>query len=518
MRVLTLVLMALTALLTTACSGRATWPETDRPNILLLVADDLRWDQLGVVQNELGDAAQFPFLQTPHLDALAGQGVRFRNAFVTTSLCSPSRASILTGQYVHQHLVIDNRTHFPDRPSFATALRDAGYATAYFGKWHQGVQRERPGFDYVATFMGQGEYHDTPFIVTNRWLDKLGFGPRWTTTEGYVDERTVDFMVDYLDTPRDKPFAIMLAFKGVHQPFTPMEQHRGRYAGREVVPPANWSALPPWVQARDVGSEPPRNADVLPAMLETVLSVDASVGRVMRALEERGLADNTLVLFTSDNGYYLGEHMLGDKRSAYEPSMRVPLLARFPGVVPAGSVADDLVLNIDIAPTLVDAARADVPGFMQGRSLLPLFTGGAQSWRDDFLYEFWYLPYDKRKWRDGDPGHAGVIATHDTPTIAAVRTRTHKLITYRGRPEFTELYDLVADPLEVDNLADSTAHTELRAAMCTRLRRLAADTGYDYLAPVEDWWRRSRSDSKDGSIYAALLAAPDAVSRSDIDC
>ncbi len=195
-------------------------------NILIMVADDQRWDEFGVVQAEQGERARFPFLRTPRLDALAAEGMRFRNAFVTTSLCSPSRSAILTGQYNHTNGITDNFTPFAARPTWATALQAAGYTTAYIGKWHHGEQQwERPGFDFIATYQGHGQYNDTVFRVTNKWFD--------TKKKGYVDERSVDFAIQFLeDQPRDKPFAMMLGFKAVHEPFTPMAEHAQRYAVR----------------------------------------------------------------------------------------------------------------------------------------------------------------------------------------------------------------------------------------------------------------------------------------------
>ncbi|NND68101.1 MAG: sulfatase-like hydrolase/transferase [Halioglobus sp.] len=508
----------LLALCIAGCSAPEAWPERGPPNILVIVADDQRWDQLGLVQREQGSAARFPFLRTPHLDALAEQGMRFRNAFVTTSLCSPSRSSILTGQYVHRHLVIDNQTDFPGGPTFATALGEAGYTTAYFGKWHHGSQRARPGFDYVASFMAQGTYYDAPFVVTNPWFDMLGFGPRWTQTEGHVDERTLDYLLDYLDAPRAQPFAVVVGLKGAHQPFTAMEQHRGRFASNEIQAPANWSHFPPWVPRRTLSPEPPSGNRTITAMLETVLSVDESVGRILRAMDERDLADNTLVVFTSDNGYYLGEHLLGDKRSAYEPSMRVPLLLRYPGVIPRGAISDALVLNIDIAPTLVDVALGSVPATMQGRSLKSLYEPPGATWREDFLYEFWQLPYAEARLPGDEASSWGVLASLTTPTIVAVRTRSHKLITYRDKPEYTELYDLVADPAETNNLAGSAGHAELQAQMCARLQRLLDETEYDFEAPVRDWWARSRFADKENSIYAPLAARPVSVTSPTVNC
>ena len=200
------------------------------PNILIMVSDDQRWDQFGLVQVEQGDKARFPFLKTPRLDALAAQGMRFRNAFATTSLCSPSRSAILTGQYNHTNGTTDNFAPFLPRPTWATALQAEGYTTAMVGKWHHGGQVDRPGFDYVATYRGHGRYNDATFIVNDDIVE----------TEGYVDDRTVDYAIDFLEEQGDKPFAMLVGFKAVHEPFTPRAEHAANYANDTILPAQNW--------------------------------------------------------------------------------------------------------------------------------------------------------------------------------------------------------------------------------------------------------------------------------------
>lgn len=450
-------------------------------NILLIVTDDQRWDELGLVQREQGDNARFPFLETPRLDALAAQGMRFRNAFVTTSLCSPSRSAILTGQYNHTNGIIDNFTQFSPRPTWATALQAAGYTTAFIGKWHHGEEQwERPGFDYVATFQGHGLYNDTTFKINGEWIN--------TKTKGYVDERSVDFAIDFLQNqPRDKPFAMMIGFKAVHEPFTPMEEHAQNYGSDTIRPSQNWKALAPWSKfAPPIGI--PRNPPAPPVwmeMLRTVDGIDKNVGRMLDALNDLDLAENTLVIFTSDNGYYLGEHKLGDKRSAYEESMRVPMIVRLPGVVEAGTVSDEMVLNIDIAPTILDFANQPVPAAMHGRSLRPLFAESGEfgesgesrePWRKAFLYEYWQ---ENTFWVPP--------AEPRSPTILAVRTAKHKLITYPDFEKWTELFDLQADPGETHNLVGYKSSVSRHVEMCNLLQQMLAET--DYVArPSPDTW------------------------------
>ena len=328
----------------------------------------------------------FLFWETPRLDALASEGMYFRNAFVTTSLCSPSRSAMLTGQYNHTNGIIDNRTPLSPRPTWATALQQAGYNTVYIGKWHHGMQKERPGFDQFASYLGQGDYINQKFMVSDKWWDR--------STEGYVDEKSVDFAIDFLEQKTDTPFAMMVGFKAVHEPFVAMNEHRLRYADDVIQTSPNWKSRAPWV---DFLRQKPPAVPWGKNILRTMDGVDLNVGRLLDALDRLNLVDNTLVIFTSDNGYYFGENHLGDKRSAYEESIRVPMIIRFPGRVPAGAVSYDLVLNIDLAPTILDMADQDVLDSMQGQSLRPLFAEQNQSWREAFLYEYWQLPFDRQR-------------------------------------------------------------------------------------------------------------------------
>jgi N-acetylglucosamine-6-sulfatase len=442
-----------------------------RTNILLILTDDQRWDELGLVQREQGSSARFPFLETPRLDALAAQGMRFRNAFVTTSLCSPSRSAILTGQYNHTNGIIDNSTPFSPRPTWATALQATGYTTAYFGKWHHGEEQwERPGFDYIATFRGQGLYNGTTFKINNEWFN--------TKTKGYVDSRTVDFAIEFLEDQEDEPFAMMVGFKAVHQPFTPMDEHAEKYASNVITPSPNWNATAPWKNRGPLAiPRRPRNSPVWMDILRTVDGVDKNVGRLLDALDELELADNTLVIFTSDNGYYLGEHQLGDKRSAYEESIRVPLIVRLPGVVGAGTTSDELVLNIDLAPTILDFSNEEASeSAMHGSSLRPLFGRLPVPWREAFVYEYWQ---ENEFWKkSGAPR---------TPSILAVRTATHKLITYPDFENWTELFDLEADPHERRNLVGYNNEINRHVELCNLLAQTLNETGFVDRQSLNKW-------------------------------
>lgn len=418
-----------------------------RPNIIFIYADDLRWDTLGVVQREQGEAARFPWLQTPHLDALAAKSVRFRESFVVTSLCSPGRASVMTSRHGHLTGIIGNGAHLPPQTiTFAQHLQAAGYTTAYFGKWHMRDQRERPNYDHVASFVGQGRYFDCPFLVNGTE----------TPTKGWVDDVSTDYAIQFVQQqPREKPLFLWLGFKSPHGPRggdNLPERVKNLYSGEASRPTPNTSLAAIYnenANPGDTARKEKKENTPPPAQLEThrdfmrhVTAIDTAVGRLLEALERTGRAENTLVVFTSDNGYYLGEHGLGDKRSAYDESLRVPLLIRLPGGVTASrpGTNDAMVLNLDYGPTLLDYAGAEpLPG-AQGRSLRPVLEGRAPSdWRTAFFYEYF---------RE---------ANFRAPTVLALRTTTHKVITYPGRNDWTEVFDLQRDPYETNNLATSQA-------------------------------------------------------------
>lgn len=418
-----------------------------RPNIIFIYADDLRWDTLGVVQREQGEAARFPWLQTPHLDALAAKSVRFRESFVVTSLCSPGRAAVMTSRPGHLTDIIGNGAHLPPQTiTFAKHLQAAGYTTAYFGKWHMRDQRERPYYDHVASFVGQGRYFDCPFLVNGTE----------TPTKGWVDDVSTDYAIKFVQQqPREKPLFLWLGFKSPHGPRggdNLPERVKNLYSGEASRPTPNTSLAAIYNENANAGgtvrqdkkenTPPPAQLEAHRDFMRHVTAIDTAVGRLLETLERTGRAENTLVVFTSDNGYYLGEHGLGDKRSAYDESLRVPLLIRLPGGATASRPAtnDAMVLNLDYGPTLLDYAGAEpLPG-AQGRSLRPVLEGRAPSdWRTAFFYEYF---------RE---------ANFRAPTVLALRTTTHKVITYPGRNDWTEVFDLQRDPYETNNLATSQA-------------------------------------------------------------
>jgi arylsulfatase A-like enzyme len=408
-----------------------------RPNFVFIYADDWRWDCMGVVQRDQGDRARFPWLETPRLDRLAEKSIRFRNAFVVNSLCSPGRACVLTGQYSHANGIIGNSQPMNvNAPTLATRLSDAGYNTGYCGKFHMDGQRVRPGFQYVASFVGQGRYNDCPILLNGEK----------TETDGWIDDVSTDYAIEFLDQQNaNKPYFLFLGFKSPHGPRggeNLPERVRDLYASdvSRSVPNVGVKAIFQGEVAPGAANGVKRSeraAEGHRAYMRHITVIDGCVGRVIDALERTGQANNTYIIVTSDNGYYLGEHNLSDKRSAYEESIRVPLLVHVPGEDGSRGVRDEMVLNIDHAETILELAGAKPLPETHGRSMKPLLSNDAAApWRDAFLYEYF---------KEGQ---------YTSPTVLAVRTPTHKLIKYPGHDEWTEIFDLQNDPYEMKNLAD----------------------------------------------------------------
>lgn len=436
-----------------------------KPNFLFIYTDDQRWDALGVVQREQGEAARFPWFKTPNMDRIAAEGVRFRNAFVTLSLCSPSRTTFLTGRYNHHNGVINNYTPFPpDSVTHASLMRAAGYKTAYIGKWHHSNQSgQRPGFDYSASFVGQGRYIDCPVEINGKS----------TPTKGWIDDVSTDFAIGFIKQHRNEPFSMVVGLKSPHGPRGGENlpaRLQNLFDGEKSRPVPNL-ATPALYRtgagetARDQKPQPNLTEPVVvPGHLDYmrhIAGADEEVGKLLKALDELGLTDNTVIVFSSDNGFYLGEHGLGDKRSMYEESLRIPMLVRYPKLFPKGKTCDDLVLNIDLAPTFLDLAGVLIPDAMQGRSWVPLLTGKTTDWRQSFLAEYFF-----------EKGFEG------TPTLVGIRTTTGKLVKYPGHPEWTELFDLPSDRYETKNLIGSTSANELRQQLMKEFDQQVKATGY----------------------------------------
>ena len=425
------------------------------PNFIFMFTDDQRWDAMGVVQREQGEKARFPWLETPAMDRLAAEGVRFRNAFVTLSLCTPSRAAFLTGQHNHTNGVINNgRRLAPDAVTHASLLRAAGYKTGYFGKWHMGEERgQRPGFDYSASYIGQGRYQDCPFEINGV--------P--SPTQGWVDDVSTDFAIRWIEEQAGRPFSLVLGFKSPHNMRGGVNlppRLRTLYEGRTTRPTPNCGVPTPWQRSETPGDQQPAGITELSAHLDYlrhVKGVDENVGRLLDALDRLGLAEDTVVVYSSDNGFFLGEHCSGDKRALYEESLRVPMLVRYPRLFGKGRVVDEMVLNIDLAPTFLELAGLDPHPAMQGMSWKALAEGAqAVPWRDGFLMQYYK-------------------ELGNVPTCYGIRTRTHKLVVYPNVPEWDQLFDLEKDPYEIRNLAGDAA---LRADLQKRLDVLVKETGY----------------------------------------
>lgn len=423
-------------------------------NIIFILTDDHRYDALGFLKGQ-------SFIETPHLDEMARRGVHLKNAFVTTALCSPSRASILTGLYAHRHRVVDNNNPVPkDLVFFSQYLQRAGYETAMIGKWHMGGESDDPqrGFDHWVSFKGQGTYLPSP--------DGLNVNGRRVPQKGYITDELTDYALEWLNARRgDRPFMLYLSHKGVHSEFIPPDRYKGRYRDKTFVPPKTQSpefipGFPMWVQNQRNswhGVDFPYHSDLNIAeyykrYAETLLGVDDSVGRVMEWLKRKGLFDSTLVIYMGDNGFAFGEHGLIDKRTAYEESMRVPLIVQCPELFRGGTTVEKVVANIDIAPTLLEVAGLRAPESLDGRSFISIAQGKEAAWRDELLYEYY--------WERNFP---------HTPTIHALRGQRYKYIHYHGIWDTDELFDLEADPLETRNLINSPEYRQVVKEMNGKL-------------------------------------------------
>jgi arylsulfatase A-like enzyme len=419
------------------------------PNILFIYADDQRYDALGVVQREQGEAGRFPWLQTPNLDRFANSGLRFKNSFVVHSLCSPSRANMLTSTYSHITGVKDNHLELPEgNITLGEMMREAGYTTGYFGKWHMGAQITRPGFDQWASQAGHGTYNDCTINVNGKK----------TPTQGWIDDVITDYAIKFIHEQKSaaKPFFAVIGYKAPHGPY---DSRRGdgndTKAYEKVVarPVPNLNRLPSYfTELKPVKAD--QQAQKTREYFRLLDSLDRVLGRLQDALESEGVAGNTIVIYASDNGYNLGEHGLDNKLMANEESMRIPLIIRWPGVTKPGTTTQAMVNNLDVAPTCLAAAGAAIPPRLQGLSLVPILRDPTASVRSHFFYE----SYPEGKY----------------PTLYAVRTADKKLIHYPDKPECDELFDLQADRYEINNLFHNREHATTRNEL-TRLLRAEAE-------------------------------------------
>jgi len=425
-----------------------------RPNFVFVLVDDLRWDALG--------STGLSWMKTPNIDRIAREGMTFRNAFVTTPLCSPSRGSYLTGQYVHQHGVKgngDNAALSHQLVTFPALLEKAGYDTAYIGKWHMGTDDSpRPGMRRWVSFKGQGQYVDPPMNIDGKQVE----------TKGYITDLLSGHAADFIREKRTKPFCLYLAHKAVHGPFQPAERHKDLYKTEPLPSRPNMSGdrtgkaalLRPVQENRKAGAPAARrHEEIARDQLRCLASIDDGVGEILKALEETKQLDNTVFIFTSDNGYFWGEHGLGDKRWAYEESIRIPLLVRYPPLVGKGVKSDAFALNIDIAPTCLHLAGVEVPKGMHGRSLKEPLRGNRRTWRTSFAIEYFMEPNFPR-----------------TPTWNGIRTARYKYIRYPELPDADEMYDLTKDPYEMKNIAGESAVKAMRDRLRKELDAALAGT------------------------------------------
>lgn len=435
-------------------------------NVVFILSDDHRFDAMGFMGH--------PFARTPHMDAMAKNGTHLKNAFVTTSLCSPSRASILTGLYTFRHRVIDNQRAVPDGTLyFPQYLQDAGYRTGFIGKWHMGSASDepRPGFDYWFSFKGQGHYYPPNDAYT---INENG---KRVPQDGYITTLLTKKAVDFLEAQRnsDEPFFLYLSHKAVHGPFTPEPKYDGSLSEEPFELPAsaqrftaNQQNRPRWLlDQRNSwhGMDFPLHTATgvekyYKTYCEALRSVDDSIGAVMSQLKAMGIYEDTLVIYMGDNGYMFGEHGLIDKRVAYETSSRVPMLMQCPAIINEGSVVEQVVANIDVAPTIMQAMGLKKPAHMDGQSFLPLAQGTSIPWRDYFLYVYY--------WEQNYP---------QTPTHFSLRGDQFKYTTYYGLWDTDELFDIRSDPHEQKNLIHLPEFAKTKQRMQDRLYEMMADLG-----------------------------------------
>jgi len=457
--------------------------EAKRPNILFMLTDDQRWDAIGLAGNKQ--------LKTPNMDRLGHEGVYFQNAFCTTSLCSPSRASILSGLYAHNHGVVNNFTEYPtELKSFPLVLQGEGYDTAYIGKWHMGEHNDepRPGFNWFVTHKGQGKYFDTEFNIN---------GKKREVVKGYYTKVVTDMAEEWLKRPRgDKPWCLMIGHKAPHSFYTPEEKYANAFDDVPFPYPETAFMLddkPAWIKERlytwhgiygplfDWRKEFPDDSPEAVTHFEnmnraywaTLLSVDDSVGRLYRVLEELGELDNTVVVFMSDNGILSGEDGMVDKRTSHEPSIRIVQVVRYPGLTApdAPKVIEEQVLTVDVAPSLLELCGVKKVPEADGESWVKLVTKGDRSWRDSWFY---YYNYEKQ--------------FPYTPNLRSIRTDSWKYTRYPhgdGSPDrhMAELYNIEFDPEERHNLIGKPKYAKIVKKLQKELLQRMAETG---LTPETD--------------------------------
>jgi len=440
-----------------------------KPNILYIMSDDHAAHAISAYGSRVN--------QTPNIDRIAREGMRFDRCFATNSICTPSRATIITGKYSHINGVpVFNRLD-GSQPTVAKYLQAAGYHTGMIGKWHLGS--DPTGFDKWTILPGQGVYHNPTFLEPG--------GKR--EMKGYVTDIIADLAIDFIkNKPQGKPFFLMCHNKAPHRNWQPDEKHAKMYEDREIPEPPTLRddyasrtdaahettmTVARHLTKSDLKMDPPAGLEgdallkwkyqrYMQDYLRCIASIDDNVGRLLDFLEKEGLKDSTMVIYTSDQGFFLGDHGWYDKRFMYEESIKMPFLVQWPGVAKAGSVQDALAINPDFAPTFMDAAGLAVPADMQGRSLVSLMKGERPGdWRKSFYYRYYH-----------DPGD------HNTRAHYGVRTETHKLIYFWKKNQW-EMYDLVKDPMELKNLYDDPSLKDTVEKLKVELYRLKKEVKDD---------------------------------------
>jgi len=457
-----------------------------RPNIVFIMTDDHAAHAMSCYGSRIN--------RTPHLDRIASGGMRFDNCFCTNSICTPSRATILAGTYNHVNGVTTLATHMDNRLlTFPKLLRGHGYQTALVGKWHlgQGPAHEPTGFDFWRVLPGQGLYHDPEMIDAD--------GRR--THRGYVTDLITDMSLEWLrGRDRARPFCLLLHHKAPHRHWEPDEKHAHMYDDVEIPEPETFHddyanraraaeaahmRVDRDMNERDWKTAPPEGLTpeafkswsyqrYIKDYLRTIASVDDNVGRLLDYLDTEGLSEDTMVVYTSDQGFFLGDHGWFDKRFMYEESLRMPFVVRYPREIAPGSVNEDIITNLDFAPTFLDLAEAPIPEAFQGRSFRPLLRGRPpEDWQTAMYYRYWMH-------NDG---------CHNVWAHYGLRTKRYKLIYYYAdpleqegangpsfEPEW-ELFDLEQDPCELCSVYDSPSYAGIVRELTDELHRLQAEAG-----------------------------------------
>lgn len=450
LKMLSCVLMASEA---SFASGQA----AQKPNVVLIIADDHRADWMGHKGN--------PFMVTPNLDRLAAEGISFENAFATSGVCSPSRASILTGRYAHRasapQIIWRNNSFLMTQKTFPQYLKQAGYRTGYIGKLHLGEdEKPKPGFDEWIGFPFVGNFNDQPLWINGKK----------TESKGFTDDRLAELAAEQIkkwNGAGDDPFCLIVGLKASHIPFQYPERMKTRLADTAFPKPATWGLRKPGLAGNCIFADQFQPGipsygtfeEWIRSYSRLALTIDESVGTIVQALEKSGQLDNTLLIYTSDQGYSLGEFGLCEKHYAYEQIMRVPMIVRYPKVVSPGMKRDQMVLNLDITPTVLDLCGVPAPEGMDGKSWASLFAGTNAAWRDEFFFDYW----------SANPGAL--------PPMQAVRTDRYKLIDYLAKP-VKELYDLKNDPQEQRDLYDHPEYAAVQREMEARLEKLKSGIGF----------------------------------------